>query len=91
MTWYYYHNIHKAKQAFQNGEISYEMYKGYLDFMHGRNQTPLKNIIHTGRKVCTQYQPFKINDKKSVVCNFNCDGNCQFGPNEGYKYFKENL
>lgn len=29
-------------------------------------------------KICTQYQPFKLDDKNYVVCNFICDGDCQF-------------
>jgi hypothetical protein len=28
------------------------------------------------KKICTQTQPFVIDDKHSIICNFPCDGNC---------------
>lgn len=37
-------------------------------------------------KICTQYQPFKLDDKNYVVCNFICDGDCQF---KGTTYYME--
>lgn len=30
------------------------------------------------KKVCTKSQPFRINEKFGVICNFNCDGDCMF-------------
>ena len=50
-----------------------------------------------GKKICTQYQPFKLNEKESgnttptyIICNFVCNGDCQF---KGYEYYntRENL
>ena len=35
-------------------------------------------------KICTQHQPFKLDEKSYVVCNFICDGDCQF---KGTKYY----
>lgn len=31
----------------------------------------------TKTKICTQTQPFQINEKQFIICNFECDGNCQ--------------
>jgi hypothetical protein len=33
-----------------------------------------ERVIRT--KICTQTQAFKINEKE-IICNFECDGNCQ--------------
>ena len=30
------------------------------------------------KKICTQTQPFQIDEKHSMICNFACDGNCRF-------------
>jgi len=51
-------------------------------------ELPKNELIDTknGVKICTQYQPFRIDDKKYVVCNFICDGDCQF---KGMKYYIE--
>jgi hypothetical protein len=38
------------------------------------------------KKICTEEQPFKIDDKLSIVCNFPCNGLCQL---KNYK--NENL
>ncbi len=35
---------------------------------------PIKKV----NKICTQYQPFKLSDKEYIICNFICDGICQF-------------
>lgn len=40
--------------------------------------------INYKKHICTQYQPFKLTDKEYVVCNFICDGDCQF---KGTKFF----
>jgi hypothetical protein len=40
--------------------------------------------IEQKNKICTQYQPFKIDDKTYVICNFICDGDCQF---KGMKHY----
>ena len=29
-------------------------------------------------KICTRTQPYKIDEKNYVICNFTCDGNCMF-------------
>ena len=38
------------------------------------------------KKYCSQYQPFKLDNKNYVVCNFICDGDCQF---KGMKHYIE--
>ncbi len=38
---------------------------------------PVRVKFEIRRKVCTQTQPFIIDDKNSIICNFPCDGNCQ--------------
>jgi hypothetical protein len=29
------------------------------------------------QKICTQSQPFYINENYGIICNFCCDGNCR--------------
>jgi hypothetical protein len=48
----------------------------------------LKNIpipqMKNEKKICTQYQPFQLTEKDYAICNFICDGDCQF---KGTKYY----
>jgi hypothetical protein len=37
--------------------------------------TQYKMVIQN--KICTQNQPFRVDDKNYIICNFVCDGNCQ--------------
>lgn len=48
----------------------------------------IKNDIKN--KICTQYQPFKLDDKLYVTCNFICDGDCRFKDTKYYKINYEN-
>ena len=49
-----------------------------LEKHFGKNfNKPIKNkVVMIQQKICTQTQPFVINEKESIVCNFPCDGNC---------------
>jgi hypothetical protein len=47
-----------------------------------KNEKKLQKMQKTKyHKKCTQYQPFRIDEKTYIICNFNC-GNCQFKRNE---------
>ena len=51
-----------------------------------RKEKPKK--LHTQQlrtKTCTQYQPFRLDKKTYIICNFPCDGDCQFKTSEFYK------
>jgi len=61
--------------------------KEYRKFM--KEESKKKPIIIEQEKIikiCTQYQPFQLNEKKFTICNFDCDGDCQF---KGTKYYIE--
>jgi hypothetical protein len=49
--------------------------KKYGDLIKGRP------VIQ--RKICTEHQPYKLNEKEYVICNFQCDGKCTIS--ERYK------
>lgn len=36
----------------------------------------IKNNYKKNHKICNQQQPFFINEKQGIICNFICDGNC---------------
>lgn len=55
---------------------------GSLQFIFPISKPKYKNI---GKKNCTQHQPFRTGEKTYVICNFICDGNCQY---KETKYFK---
>ena len=46
-----------------------------IDFLLNKKKT---KPIKFDKKICTEIQPFPISDKKSIICNFPCDGNCKF-------------
>ena len=53
-----------------------------------RNLKSLSVKYEYPNKICTQYQPFKISKKKYVICNFLCDGDCQF---KGTRYYIQKI
>jgi hypothetical protein len=34
--------------------------------------------IVSKKHICTQHQPYQLNEKEYIICNFICDGNCRF-------------
>lgn len=40
--------------------------------------------IEYKNKICSQYQPFKLSEKEYVICNFPCNGECEFKDTEFY-------
>lgn len=55
---------------------------GTLQFIFPVSKPKYKDI---GKKNCTQHQPFRTGKITYIICNFICDGNCQY---KGTKYFK---
>jgi len=49
-------------------------------------QFPKQKNIQYQKKMCSKQQPFKVDEKLSIICNFACDGNdCQFEDLEKWK------
>lgn len=48
-------------------------------------QEPVQKFVYK-QKICSKQQPFKIDEKLSIICNFACDGkDCQFEDLEKWK------
>lgn len=50
--------------------------KRYLKEERKRKSYKIDSKRYT--KICTQHQPYKINERYYIICNFPCDGNCMF-------------
>lgn len=61
--------------------ISYLVINLYYSIRYYERKRKFPHIVQVRevpKKTCTQTQPFKINDKEEIICNFPCDGKCKF-------------
>ena len=54
-------------------KIQKEERKKYKNLLKEHKNDP----IIAPKKICTQTQPFQIDEKHYIICNFSCDGNCR--------------
>lgn len=53
-----------------------------IPYFFRENENTIKYPLQ--KKICIQYQPFKIDNNTYTACNFPCDGNCKFKNSKYY-------